>query len=183
MKIRSAGAFLLLGLSCAVLAVFATPALAHDSLRASTPGKNAVVSGLDLIELEFSAKVSFPVVVLHDAAGNRFESGTPRSEGPKVTVGVAGPLPSGSYTVAWRVVSSDGHPIEGEIPFAVRSSTAPSQSAPVPVSPAVAATDETDKQGGIPIWIWAVLAGLVLVGAGALLAGRGKTPAGKDTPS
>ncbi|MBP2704512.1 copper resistance protein CopC [Microbispora sp. RL4-1S] len=178
MKKRSTTASLLFGLLCAALAICATPALAHDSLRASTPGKNAVVSGLDHIELEFSAHVSFPVVVLHDAAGRRFESGAPRTDGPKVTVDVAGPLPSGGYTVAWRVVSSDGHPVEGEIPFTVRSSAAPAAGDPAPAGTPVAATGATDDQGGgMPGWIWVVLAGLVLVGAGALLTGRAKKPA------
>ncbi|ETK36777.1 copper resistance CopC family protein [Microbispora sp. ATCC PTA-5024] len=180
MRIR---ALLLLGLACTLLAVWGTPASAHDSLRSSTPAKNAVVSGLDHIELEFSAHVSFPVVILHDAAGHRFESGTPRTDGPKVTEAVAGPLPSGSYTVAWRVVSSDGHPVEGEIPFTVRSSsTSPGRAAPSAGAPATAAAGG-GGQSGIPGWVWAVLAGLVVLGAAALLSGRGKKHAEKDEPS
>lgn len=33
---------------------------------------------------------------------------------------VEGAMPAGSYTVAWRTASADGHVIRGEIPFRVR---------------------------------------------------------------
>ncbi|MEU8193418.1 copper resistance protein CopC [Microbispora amethystogenes] len=195
---EAARAFLLLGVLCAVLGVFAAPALAHDTLRSSTPVSNAVVSSLDLVELEFNSHVRYPVVLLHDAAGQRFPSGAPRTRGSKVTVDVAEPLPSGSYTVAWRVVAADGSPIEGEIPFTVRSSTAPLPSAPVssalvssapvtsvpaPSRTPVSATGETDEQSGLPGWTWAALAGPVLVGTGALLMWRRRKPADRGTPS
>ncbi|WP_327048726.1 copper resistance protein CopC [Microbispora sp. NBC_01189] len=203
MKGKTASALLLLGLLCAVLGVFAAPALAHDTLRSSTPVSDAVVSGLDLIELEFNSHVRYPVVLLHDAAGQRLPSGTPRVRGAKVTVDVDEPLPSGSYTVVWRVVAADGSPIEGEIPFTVRSSSAPPPSAPVtsapvtsapvssaPVSSApvpsrtpVRAMGGTDEQGGLPGWTWAVLAGPALAGAGALLMWRRRKPADRVTSS
>ncbi|WP_432932944.1 copper resistance CopC family protein [Microbispora sp. CA-135349] len=190
---KTARAFLL-GLLCAVLGAFAAPALAHDTLRSSTPAGNAVVSSLDLIELEFNNNVRYPVVLLHDAAGQRFPSGTPRTRGAKVLVDVDEPLPHGSYTVVWRVVSADGRPLEGEIPFTVGSSSArlPStlvsstpvsgvpMSSPVPARTPVSATDE---QGGLPAWTWAVMAGLALAGAVALLIRRRRKPAGGDTPS
>jgi len=34
-------------------------------------------------------------------------------------------LPPGEYTVAWHVVSSDGHPIDGEFTYAVEGSAEP----------------------------------------------------------
>ncbi|WP_147942095.1 copper resistance protein CopC [Microbispora sp. CSR-4] len=204
---KTARAFLLLGFLSAVLGASAAPALAHDTLRSSTPASNAVVSSLDLIELEFNNNVRYPVVLLHDAAGQRFPSGTPRTRGAKVLVDVDEPLPSGSYTVVWRVVSADGRPIEGEIPFIVGSSSAalpstlvsstPVSSAsvsstpvssipvpsPVPARTPVSATGETDEQGALPGWTWAVMAGLALAGAVALLMWRRRNPAGGDTPS
>ena len=33
---------------------------------------------------------------------------------------VEGAVPAGSYVIAWRTASSDGHPIRGTIPFTVR---------------------------------------------------------------
>jgi methionine-rich copper-binding protein CopC len=33
---------------------------------------------------------------------------------------IEGAMPAGTYTIAWRTASSDGHVIRGEIPFRVR---------------------------------------------------------------
>lgn len=176
MKRPSLRAVLLFGVSCLFAVVFAAPASAHDSLKKSTPAANAVVSGLDEIELEFSAHVSFPVVVLHDATGRRFESGTPRVSDSTVTEAVAGPLPSGGYTIAWRVVSSDGHPIQGEIPFVVRSSSVASAGGTAPAATPAAGADRPDQATGTPGWIWAAVVTVAVLGAAAVLVARGRRP-------
>ncbi|GAA4582346.1 hypothetical protein GCM10023194_16820 [Planotetraspora phitsanulokensis] len=189
MKISAIKAMLVLCLGGALVAAFASPALAHDSLKSSSPAKNAVVSTLDRIELEFSAHVTFPVVILHDAAGRRFESGKPRADGPKVTQDVAGPLPSGSYVVAWRVVSSDGHPIEGEIPFTVKAASggaAPSAAAAPPAAGDTAGDTAGGKAAGDtgsnnPLLLWGGFALLVVAG-GAALFGRRKKPEHPASP-
>ncbi|MEV5503732.1 copper resistance protein CopC [Nonomuraea fuscirosea] len=114
----------LAALACALFLIFpASPAFAHDTLKSSSPAKNAQISSPKEIELEFSAGVKFPFVVLHDAAGKEIALGEPRLDGPLVRTDVPQTLPPGSYVLAWRVVSSDGHPIEGEIPFGVRGSS------------------------------------------------------------
>ncbi|WP_424527957.1 copper resistance CopC family protein [Sphaerisporangium viridialbum] len=183
-------ALLALCLSGVFLGLAAPPALAHDSLKSSSPAKDSTVSRLDQIELEFSARVSFPVVVLHDAAGRRFESGPPRTDGPKVFESVAGPLPPGGYVIAWRIVSSDGHPVEGEIPFTVEGSqagaAAPSATArPTGAAGTVPATapDGTASQSGVPVWVWAGLGLLVVVGAALLLTGRRTPRTDEETPA
>ncbi|MEV7965950.1 copper resistance protein CopC [Sphaerisporangium sp. NPDC088356] len=192
-------ALLALCLSGVVVGLAAPPALAHDSLKSSSPAKDSTVSRLDQIELEFSAHASFPVVVLHDAAGRRFESGPPRTDGSKVFESVAGPLPPGGYVIAWRIVSSDGHPVEGEIPFTVQGAQggtgAPSGAAQptgaaagASAAPAPAPAD-TASRAGVPVWVWAGLGVLVVVGAAVLLTGRrssrtdGETPAPQPDPT
>ncbi|MBO3749624.1 copper resistance protein CopC [Streptosporangiaceae bacterium NEAU-GS5] len=152
------------------LLVVPSAAQAHDSLKSSSPAKNAVVTDLKQIELEYSAHVSFPVVIVHDAAGRRYDTGEPRTDGPNVFKNVA-PLPNGSYVIAWRVVSSDGHPIQGEIPFTVAGSavTAP----PVAVAATSGAAGQPQEEGqGIPGWIWAIAIVLVALGVAALLGVR-----------
>ncbi|GAA3144453.1 copper resistance protein CopC [Nonomuraea salmonea] len=106
----------------AALFVFGTaaPALAHDTLKSSSPAKNAEVESLDEIRLEFSAKVRLPFVIVRGDGDAQHQSGKPEADGAVVTQAVKGPLPDGKYTIAYRVVSSDGHPIEGEIPFRVK---------------------------------------------------------------
>ncbi|MEU1729764.1 copper resistance CopC family protein [Streptosporangium sp. NPDC020145] len=160
---------------CGVLLALTAPAaLAHDQLRSSSPAKNAEVSSPERIELVFSSRVHFPAVVLRRTDNTQAPLGTPRTEGPKVTADVTQPLAPGGYVIAWRVVSSDGHPIEGEIPFTVTGSGEPSapgesvaptaSAVQVSASPAPAAADE-EAPSGIPWWIWAALAALAAIGA------------------
>lgn len=61
------------------------------------------------------------VIEVSDAQGTLFSDGKPRLEGPIVTQKLTENLPDGAYRVQWRVVSSDGHPIDGSFAFAVGS--------------------------------------------------------------
>ncbi|MGW3343887.1 copper resistance CopC family protein [Nonomuraea rubra] len=106
----------------------AAPALAHDTLKSSSPAKNAEVKSLDEVKLEFSAKVRMPFVIVRGDGDAQHQSGKPEVDGAVVTQAVKGPLPDGKYTIAYRVVSSDGHPIEGEIPFRVKGAETPAPS-------------------------------------------------------
>ncbi|MFG1705777.1 copper resistance protein CopC [Nonomuraea sp. M3C6] len=178
-------------LACALLLTFpASPAFAHDTLKRSSPAKNAQVSSVEEIELEYSAGVKFPFVVLHDAAGKEVTLGEPRLDGHMVFAGVPQPLAPGAYVIGWRVVSSDGHPIEGEIPFSVKGSASPSAS-PSPtgggstaggpssaaaVEPSGAAGERPAASAGVPGWIWGGLAGLVVLGAFVLIRTARRSP-------
>jgi methionine-rich copper-binding protein CopC len=113
----------------------AAPALAHTSLKSSDPKRNARVEKLDEITLEFTESVRLPVVLVRSSGGERYEKGKPSVDGPTVTQDVADSLPPGAYTVAWRVVSADGHPVEGEIPFTVAPPATPATSATASTAP------------------------------------------------
>ncbi|GAA3698054.1 copper resistance protein CopC [Nonomuraea antimicrobica] len=183
----------------AALLVFGTaaPALAHDTLKSSNPAKGAEVESVDEIRLEFSAKVRMPFVIVRGEGDAQHQSGEPEVDGAVVTQAVGGPLPDGKYTIAYRVVSSDGHPIEGEIPFRVKgapspepsaseeaasapppASAAPSASAPTPSGSEVAATDQASAEQGatFPVWLIIVIGALVGIGIGFLLSARKKRP-------
>lgn len=107
----------------------ATPAHAHDRLKSSSPAKNATVESVDEVRLEFSSKVRVPFVSVRRPGGDELQAGEPEVDGAVVTQALDGPLPDGRYSIAYRVVSSDGHPIEGEIPFQVKGAPTPSPSA------------------------------------------------------
>ncbi|AQZ65035.1 Copper resistance protein CopC [[Actinomadura] parvosata subsp. kistnae] len=177
----------------------AVPALAHDALKRSSPAKNAVVESLDEVELEFSAKVRMPFVIVRGDGEAQHQSGKPEVDGAVVRQAVKGPLPDGKYTIAYRVVSSDGHPIEGEIPFRVKGAETPSPSPSVSASssaassgsssgsseatlaasaPAPSATEQAAaEQGGtFPVWLIIVIGALVGIGIGFLLSARKKQP-------
>ncbi|GAA3445529.1 copper resistance CopC family protein [Planomonospora venezuelensis] len=104
----------------------ASPAFAHDTLKSSDPAKGEKVESLEEVKLTFSAGVRFPNVVLRAGDGTPYHDGKPAADGAVVRQKVKAGLPPGEYVIAYRVVSSDGHPIEGEIPFTLAGDPAPS---------------------------------------------------------
>lgn len=172
--------------TCAALITFTAPAaLAHDALKSSSPAKNAKVSAVETIELEFTARIQLPTIILRDGEGKSVALDKARAEDRTVTSTVNDPLPPGKYVIGYRVVSSDGHPLVGEIPFTViasKSSTptpepsvsatsASPSAAPVtseaafPASSTPVAATEDSAPSGTPVWIWLLVAALVVIGA------------------
>ena len=54
-----------------------------------------------------------------NAAGESVTDGTPDIDGKVVTQDLATAAADDTYTVTWRVVSSDGHPIQGTFTYTV----------------------------------------------------------------
>ncbi|WP_061294777.1 copper resistance CopC family protein [Herbidospora cretacea] len=171
----------------AALLLPAAPAAAHTSLRGSDPAENAQVAVLSKMTLEFTESVRFPAVVLTGPDGERYENGKPRVEGRKVIqdVGPAQALPSGTFTIAYRVVSKDGHPVEGEIPFTYApvdtpkaGSAEPSTAQPALAQAAAPSENPAGKTGDddrqIPAWIWVVVFGIAGIGIGMAFSMRKK---------
>ena len=113
-----------------VLAVFAIPASAgtapawgHATLVASTPTNDAVLkSAPTSVSLRFDEPVEtvFGALRVYDARGRRVDDGAIRKpRGDTIAVSLNGALPRGSYTVAWRVISGDTHPVHGAFVFSV----------------------------------------------------------------
>ncbi|WP_410813623.1 copper resistance protein CopC [Micromonospora sp. 067-2] len=160
------------------LLVAATPASAHNTLRSSSPARDATLSSAPTeVTLEFMARLdpTFTTIVLTDAAKRRIPTGEPVVAGTASTVRVTGTLPNGTYTVAYRVVSADGHPVQGSYPFTVAdpsASAAPtSVGAPIQVaSPSNAAGVRPDRGPGAGVLVagGALLAVLTVVVAGLL---------------
>jgi methionine-rich copper-binding protein CopC len=100
-------------------AMFAGTASAHTKLVASDPAKDAKVSSLSEVSLTFNESVTFVKVVVRDGKGGQHQSGKPVVEGGKVTQKLTGALNPGSYQIAYRVVSADGHPVQATVPFSV----------------------------------------------------------------
>lgn len=187
---RSIRSVLAVMLSCGAIVFFtASPVLAHDALKSSSPAKDAKVASVKEITLEYTGRVRFPFVVLHDKAGRTVGVGAPRLAGTKVFADVTQPVRPGSYVIGWRVVSSDGHPIEGEIPFTViapASGTKTAAAMPAATlslraqassTPGSAAAEEPRS---VPGWLWVAAAGLVVIGAGVWLRSRRTPPNGRE---
>lgn len=168
-------------LAAALLGLGAGPAWAHDTLKSSNPEKGAEIESPREIELVFTGNVRVPQIVLTAADGSRPATGPARAVDDTVTQQVNGPLPNGTYTVGWRVVSSDGHPITGRYEFTVKGSAAPASSpAPAPVasatSPQPAVSEAAEEGGSSSGWLWIGVAALVIVlGTGGVAWARRST--------
>jgi hypothetical protein len=100
------------------------PAAAHNYLVSSTPSDGAVLDAAPSeVTLEFNGPVGqkFATVVVAGPDGTTVQSGAPRVVGGTVTQRVRPLEQSGTYRIAWRVVSSDGHPISGTLEFRLRT--------------------------------------------------------------
>ena len=113
------------GLAGAVLV--AGPASAHDYVVSTTPKADSTVdAAVKTVDVTFDDVVLDPqhdgsttVLQVTDASGTHFESSCPTVSGRTITVPTALGA-AGAYTVTWRVVSADGHPISGTFGFDYR---------------------------------------------------------------
>ncbi|RZU66605.1 hypothetical protein EV379_2968 [Microterricola gilva] len=110
------------------ITIGATPAFAHDQLAASDPAAGAALeSAPSEVSLQFTDNVLTigAIVLVVDADGTSWADGDAVLDGPTVSTRVAGEMPDGAYEIRWRVVSADGHPISGVIPFTVGDAVQP----------------------------------------------------------
>lgn len=154
-------------LAVVTLLLGAAPATAHTALKSSDPKKDAEIAPPTQITLTYTEVVRLPRVILTGPDGARHESGTATASGNTVTQPVNGTLADGTYTVGWRVVSADGHPVTGSYKFTVKGSSSTGEqaapattptSAPPSPSPAANQSSETSSSG----WLWIGLAALVI---------------------
>lgn len=122
-------------LSAAVALLGVVPAAsAHEQVVSSSPAAGEQLTAAPSeVAVNFTADIMNigAVMLLSDESGTEWELGEVVPEGITARTAVASELPDGRYTLAWRVVSGDGHPISGTVPFtigevAVASAPAPS---------------------------------------------------------
>lgn len=169
-----------------LVALLATPASAHSQLLSSSPAPGEAVETPTTVTFVFNEALidAGTEVSVTDAAGEVLPL-TPSYPEP-TTVSVELPrLPDGAATVAWRVVSADGHPIEGVLDIVVANppepspspspspSPEPSTASPSPSpSPEVTDTALDEASGGLPVWLVIALAVIVVAAIGAAVVVR-----------
>ena len=121
-----------------LLALSAGPAFSHATVVSSSPEANSTVGEMpSSISLEFNE----PLLVLGENSGNQLLLINPSGDFVALesvkTSGefliakvVGGDFSEGTYVVDYRAVSADGHVIEGEFPFSLRSSSNSAASLP-----------------------------------------------------
>ncbi|SEW47181.1 hypothetical protein SAMN04488515_3544 [Cognatiyoonia koreensis] len=103
-----------------VLAATSTGALAHSKAEQTTPANEATVASVDVIEMRFDDPMRVTAISMTGPDG---DVAIARETGmDAVTEFRALPpagLPDGAYTVDWRGLSSDGHPMQGTFGFTI----------------------------------------------------------------
>lgn len=117
---------LIAGSTLALLGLSATaPAQAHDELVSTVPEQNTVLEDApESLKLNFSGELTevegATQVRVTDSDGQEITQGDPQVKGKTVTQKIKGTgADDETYTVTWRVVSSDGHPIQGSYDLTV----------------------------------------------------------------
>lgn len=108
--------------SLALATATAPAALAHDTLIGSSPEDgDKLDTAPEEVELTFSGDVGegSNAIVVTGPDGENHEEGGVRIDGPDASVGLQDLPAAGEYTVAYRIISSDGHALEDEIAFSV----------------------------------------------------------------
>jgi copper resistance protein C len=100
--------------------VGAAPASAHASLVRSSPvDQSSVAAAPTTVTLTFDENIRMPSVILvTDADGASVVQGK-TSVVDNIAKTRVNTGPSGDFTVAYRVVSADGHPVSGRLSFRV----------------------------------------------------------------
>lgn len=160
-------------LAMAALLGGAGTALAHNVLVSSDPADGAKLSvGPSEVRLTFDQPVrsgeGYNTVNVVGPDGTYWTDGEVRVEGNSVTAPVRELGPAGTYTVGYRILSNDGHPVPGKVTFELTQAgngtpAEPPQNANQP--------DQSAESGGMPIWPW-IVGAVVLVGLGLVLALR-----------
>lgn len=119
----------------------AVPASAHDAAESTSPAPGSTVATPpDKVSITFNKNplTLGSQIVVTDAAGNSWADGAVEIVDNVASQKLKPGAPAGAFTVAWRVVSSDSHPIEGTFSFtatAGASGSTPAAAVPTLTTP------------------------------------------------
>jgi len=158
-------------------------AQAHDELVSSDPAANATLTQAPAeLNLTYSANLmnieGGNRVRVVDSTGASVAEGEPQVKGTTVTqpLKIKDASADETYTVTWRVVSSDGHPIQGTYTFSVgagKAAASPQDAGTGESSQAAADTQnstKSDSDSGVNWWLIGGGVGFFVVLAVGILA-------------
>jgi len=97
---------------------------AHAQLTSSNPKKNEVIKTLpSLVWLEFDGDLlsfgdkQINKLTVTNSKKKRVDIGGPIVGGARISTKLKASLPAGKYLVTYRIVSEDGHPVQGTYSF------------------------------------------------------------------
>lgn len=139
--------FIAVGLA-AVLFGITSPAQAHSVLLGTDPDDGEQLAAApEEVSLTFNEDITDlgTEVVITTGDGENVNDGDVEVAGPVVTQQLIDDRPEGAYTVTWRAVSSDGHPISGEFTFTASESVGGAGEADTPAEDAAPEPEQDDE--------------------------------------
>lgn len=138
----------IISLTLFLLFVFSTSVYAHTGLTSSSPadGDN-ITDEINEIVLEFNTKIESTSTVKVFNEKNEGVAINTLVNDSIITGGFMTPLDNGTYSVEWKIIGEDGHPIQGTYSFIVNKdeledSVAAEESKITPVLP----TEEIEEK-------------------------------------
>ncbi|MDD2857445.1 MAG: copper resistance protein CopC [Candidatus Nanopelagicales bacterium] len=138
-------------------------ASAHTQLVATSPSEGAVLTTSPAsVSATFNESLltTGGAMVVLDAERRSVGTGDARVQRATIALDLQPSLPDGTYRAAYRVISADGHPVEGSFTFIVGSPSKPEVQG---TAPANAAGEQQS-----PAWPAIVLLAAALLGAVAV---------------
>ncbi|MCI2418585.1 copper resistance protein CopC [Saccharopolyspora sp. K220] len=169
-------------LALAALLGGAGTALAHNVLVSSDPADGAqLAAGPREVRLTFDQPVrsgeGYNTVTVVGPDGSYWTDGQMRVEGNTVIASVRELGPAGVYTIGYRVLSNDGHPVPGKVTFTLTTAGKGAPAPPPQTAEQPGQQAQSEESGGMPIWPW-IAGAVVLVIVGLVLALRLGKPKG-----
>jgi methionine-rich copper-binding protein CopC len=135
----------------AAMVVAVAPVHAHSDLSSSDPQDGAVLAEAPQ-EISFTFNEELlaqgnAVTLTHVDSDTRLELGEVEVRGDTVRVAWPDQSPAGEFRAAYRVVSADGHPIDGAVTFMVEQ--AMGGTAAVEASPSASPSDAPTASGDV----------------------------------
>ncbi|MGG0150921.1 copper resistance CopC/CopD family protein [Bacillus mycoides] len=127
--IRRLGAWLLI--ACVFIILIPKSASAHAYVVKSNPNENETLKKApSVVKIEFDEDIqvsSFNTLFVRDTSGKRVDlkdAHIDKKNKKILEAGLKKNLKNGLYSIQWKAISADGHPIQGVIPFRIGSAEA-----------------------------------------------------------
>jgi methionine-rich copper-binding protein CopC len=152
--------------------LLALPANAHNVLESADPGiGSSITSGPPYVSVTFNAPVQngFTELIVLGPDNTHWEAGPPSIDGDTVRAPLRPLGPAAWYTIEYRIVSADGHPVSGASRFRLTVAGGGTPGGPSAYSggaliqPQDAANVAVTPAAAASIWPWIVGAGAALI--------------------
>ncbi|MFI9554461.1 copper resistance protein CopC [Nonomuraea endophytica] len=126
-------------LACAAVGGWIAPAQAHNVLVSSDPRADAVLTAApQRVTLVFDQPVrrGYAQIGLTGPGGEALTSGATVVAKERVSVPLKALTTNGAYVIGYRILSSDGHPVTGQVNFTLKLATPAGDTPPTPAGDA-----------------------------------------------